>query len=91
MIAQQQVAILEFSQEKLSARPSTPPPYLITTRDVLFIIGVWNAKVGSQQILGVTGKFGFGVQNDAGQRLTEFCQQNALIIANTHPLKVEVK
>ena len=52
-------------------------------KDVLFIIGDWNAKVGSQEIPGVTGKFGLGVQNEAGQRLTEFCQENAQIIANT--------
>ena len=51
--------------------------------DVLFIIGDWNTKVGSQEILGVTGKFGLGVQNEAGQRLTEFCRENALVIANT--------
>ena len=51
--------------------------------DVLFIIGDWNAKVGSQEIPGVTGKFGLGVQNEAGQRLTEFCQENALVTANT--------
>ena len=51
-------------------------------KDVLFIIGDWNAKVGSQEIPGVTGKFGLGVQNEAGQRLTEFCQENALVIAN---------
>ena len=44
---------------------------------------VWNAKVGSQETPGVTGKFGLGVQNEAGQRLTEFCQENALVIANT--------
>ena len=50
---------------------------------VLFIIGDWNAKVGSQEIPGVTGKFGHGVQNEAGQRLTEFYQENALVIANT--------
>ena len=50
--------------------------------DVLFTIGDWNAKVGSQEIPGVTGKFGLGVQNEAGQRLTEFCQ-NALVIVNT--------
>ena len=50
---------------------------------VLFIIGAWNAKVGSQEIPGLTGKFGLGVQNEAGQRLTEFCQENALVIANT--------
>ena len=51
--------------------------------DVLFIIGDWNAKVGSQETPGVTGKFGLGVQNEVGQRLTEFCQENALAIANT--------
>ena len=56
---------------------------LISKKDVLFIIGDWNAKVGSQEIPGVTGKFGLGVQNEAGQRLTEFCQENALVIANT--------
>ena len=49
----------------------------------MFIIGDWNAKVGSQEIPGVTGKFGLRVQNEAGQRLTEFCQENALVIANT--------
>ena len=52
-------------------------------KDVLFIIGDWNAKVGSQELPGVTSKFGLGVQNKAGQRLTEFCQENALVIANT--------
>ena len=46
-------------------------------------MGDWNAKVGSQVIPGITGKFGLGVQNEAGQRLTEFCQENALVIANT--------
>ena len=51
-------------------------------KDVLFIIGDWNAKVGSQDLPGVTGKFGLGVQDKAGQRLTEFCQENALVIAN---------
>ena len=51
-------------------------------KDVLFIIGDWNAKVGSQEIPGVTGKFGLGLQNEAGQRLIEFCQENALVIAN---------
>ena len=51
-------------------------------KDVLTIIGDWNEKVGSQETLGVTGKFGLGVQNEAGQRLIEFCQENALIIAN---------
>ena len=53
-----------------------------TQKDVLFMIGGWNAKVGSQETPGVTGKVGLGVQNEAGQRLTEFCQENALVIAN---------
>ena len=52
-------------------------------KDVLFIIGDWNAKVGSQEIHGVTGKFDLGVQNEAGQSLTEFCQENTLVIAHT--------
>ena len=56
---------------------------LIPKQDVLFITGDWNAKVGSQGTPGVTGKFGLGVQNEAGQRLTEFCQENTLIITNT--------
>ena len=56
---------------------------LTPKKDVLFIIGDQNAKVGSQEICGVTGKFGFGVQNEAGQWLIEFCQENALVIANT--------
>ena len=56
---------------------------LTPKKDVLFIIGDWNAKVGSQELPGVTGKFGLGVQNEAGQRLIEFCQENALVIANT--------
>ena len=55
----------------------TPP------NDVLFIIGDWNTKVGSQEVHGVIGKLGLGVQNEAGQRLTEFCQENTLVIANT--------
>ena len=56
---------------------------LTPKKDVLFIIGDWNAKVGSQEIPGVTGKFGLGVENEAGQRLIEFCQENAVVIANT--------
>ncbi|XP_053229020.1 craniofacial development protein 2-like, partial [Podarcis raffonei] len=52
-------------------------------KDVLLIIGDWNAKVGSQEIKGTTGKFGLGVQNKAGQRLIEFCQENKLVITNT--------
>ena len=56
---------------------------LTSKKDVLFIIGDWNAKVGSQETPGVTGKFGSGIQNEAGQRLIEFCQENARVIANT--------
>ena len=56
---------------------------LTPKKDVLFIIGDWNAKVGSQETPGVTGKFGLGAWNEAGQRLIEFCQENALVIANT--------
>ena len=56
---------------------------LTPKKDVLFIIGDWNAKVGSQETPGVTGKFGLGMGNEAGQRLIEFCQENALVIANT--------
>ena len=55
----------------------TPP------KDVLFIIGDWNAKVGNQETPGVTGKFGLGIRNEAGQRLVEFCQENALVMVNT--------
>ena len=56
---------------------------LTPKKDVLLIIGDWNAKVGTQETPGVTGKFGLGVQNEAGQKLIEFCQENALVIANT--------
>ena len=56
---------------------------LAPKKDVLFIIGDWNAKVGSQETPGVTGKFGLGLQNEAGQRLIEFCPKNALVIAST--------
>ena len=56
---------------------------LTPKREVLFIIGDWKAKVGSQETPGVTGKFGLGMWNEAGQRLIEFCQENALVIANT--------
>ena len=64
----------EYLQDLLEITPK---------KDVLFIIGDWNAKVGSQEIPGVTGKVGLGIQNEAGQRLTEFCQENTLVIANT--------
>ena len=56
---------------------------LTLKKDILFIIGDWNAQVGSQKISGITGKFGLGVQNEPAQRLTEFCQENTLVIANT--------
>ena len=56
---------------------------LTPKKDVLFIIGDWNAKVGSQEISGVTGKFVLGVQNEADQKVMEFCQENTLVIANT--------
>ena len=56
---------------------------LTPTKDVLFIIGDWNAKVGSQETPGVTGKFGLGIRNEGGQRLIEFCQKNALVRTNT--------
>ena len=56
---------------------------LAPKKDVLFIIGDWNAKVGSQEIHEVTGKFGLGIQNEAGQRLIEFCQEKTLVIPNT--------
>ena len=61
----------------------TRPSRINTANDVLFIIGDWNAKVQDQEIPGVTDKFGLGVQNEAGQRLTGFCQENALVIVNT--------
>ena len=56
---------------------------LTPKKDVLFIIGDWNAKVGSQETPGITGNFGLEEQNEAGRRLTEFCQENAMVIANT--------
>ena len=56
---------------------------LTPKKDALFIIGDWNAKVGGQETPGITGKFGLGIRNEAGQRLTDFCQENALVIANT--------
>ena len=62
---------------------------LTPKKDVLFIIGDWNPKVGSQETPGITGKFGLGIQNEAGQRLIDFCQENALVIANTLPATQE--
>ena len=73
-----EVAEIEWFYEDLQDLLELTPK-----RDVLFIIRDWNAKVGSQEKSGVTGKFGLRVQNKAGQRLIEFCQENALVIANT--------
>ena len=67
----------QFYEDLQDLLELTPP------KDVLFIIGDWNAKVGSQETSGVTGKFGLGIWNKAGQRLIEFCQENALVIVNT--------
>ena len=69
---------VEWFYEHLQDHLQLTPP-----KDVFFTIGDWNTKVGSQEIPGVTGTFGLGVQNEAGQRLIEFCQENALVIANT--------
>ena len=69
---------MEQFYEELQDLLKLAPP-----KDVLFIIPDWNAKVGSQETPGVTGKFGLGVQNEAGQRLVEFCQENPLVIVNT--------
>ena len=66
-----------FYEDPQDLLEQTPKKY------VLFIIGDWNAKVGHQEIPGVTGKFGFGIQNEAGQRLIEFCQDSTPVIANT--------
>ena len=71
-------AEVEWFYEDLQDLLELTPP-----KDVLFIIGDWNAKLGSQGTPGVTGKFGLGMQNEAGQRLIEFCQENALVIVNT--------
>ena len=69
---------------KLNGSMKTYRPFGTNTKkDVIFIIGDWNAKVGSQETPGVTGTFGFGIRNEGGQGLIEFCQENALVIANT--------
>ena len=70
----EEAEVEQFYQDLLELTPK---------KDVLFIIGDWNAKLGSQETPGVTAKFGLGIQNEAGQRLIEFCQENAMIIANT--------
>ena len=71
-------AEVEWFYEKLQDLLELTPK-----KDVLFVIGDWNAKVGSQETPGVTGKFGLGIRNEPGQRLIEFCQESALVIANT--------
>ena len=71
-------AEVEWFYEDLQDLLELTPP-----KDVLFTIGDWNAKVGNQETPGITGKFGLRVQNEAGQRLIEFCQENSLVIANT--------
>ena len=73
----EEVEVEWFYEDLQDLLEITPP------KDVFSIIGDWNAKLGSQETLGVTGKFGLGVQNEAGQRLIEFCQENTLVIANT--------
>ena len=69
---------------KLNGFMKTYKPFRTNTqKDVLFIMGDWNAKVGCQETPGATGKFALGTQNEAGQRLIEFCQENAVVIVNT--------
>ena len=76
----EEAEVEQFYEDLHDLLELTPP------KDVLFIIGDWNAKRGSQEIPGVTGKFGLGVQNKAGQRLIEFCQENALVVEQTPSL-----
>ena len=73
----EEAEVEQFYEDLQDLLELTPKKY------VLFIIGDWNAKVGSQETPGVTGKFGLGVRNEARQRLIEFCQENALVITNT--------
>ena len=73
----EEAEVEQFYEDLQDLLELTPP------KVVLFIIGDWNAKVGSQETPGVTGKFGLGIRNEAGQRLIEFCQENSLVIANT--------
>ena len=73
----EEAEVEQFYEDQQDLLELTPP------KDVLFIIGDWNAKVGSQETPGITGKFGLRVQNEAGQRLIEFCQENTLVIAKT--------
>ena len=71
----EEAEVEQFYEDRQDLLELTPKKY------IFFIIGDWNAKVGDQETPGVTGKFGFGVQNEAGQRLTEFCKENTLVIA----------
>ena len=73
----EEAEVVQFYEDLQDLLELTPP------KDVLFIIGDWNAKVGSQETPGVTGKFGLGIWNEAGKRLIQFYQENALVIANT--------
>ena len=73
----EEAEVEQFKEDLKDLQELTPPT------DLLFIMGDWNAKVGSQETPGVTGKFGLGIRNESGQRLIEFCQENALVIANT--------
>ena len=73
----EEAEVERFCEDLQDLLELTPP------KNVLFIIGNWTAKVGSQEISGITGKFGLGVQNEVRQRLIEFCQENVLVIANT--------
>ena len=73
----EEAEVEQFCEDLQDLLELTPP------KDVVFIIGDWNAKVGSQETPGVTGRFGLGIWNEAGQRLIEFCQENTLVIANT--------
>ena len=73
----EEAKVEQFHEDLQELLELTPP------KDILFIIEDWNAKVGSQETPGVTSKFGLGVQNEGGQKIIEFCQENALVIANT--------
>ena len=73
----EEAKVEQFYEDLQDLLELTPP------KDVVSIIGDWNVKVGSQETPGVTGKFGLGIWNEAGQRLIKFCQENALVIANT--------
>ena len=73
----EEAEVEQFYEDLQDFLEITPP------KDIIFIIGDWNTKLGSQETPGVTGRFGLGIQNEAGQRITEFYQKNALVIANT--------